>query len=104
MTRLFRRATVLAAAAVLLTAGPVTAHTVDGSRLEDDGAMNSGKETHSHDEQHGGVEGHLPAISANVHDNGCRCRVTPDRFDQVVRMLARSAGSSLPGRPPAPNG
>ena len=67
MKRLFRRATVVAAAAVLLTAGPATAHNVSGSKLEDDGAVNSGKETHAHDDaQHGGDAGHLPPTSSNV--------------------------------------
>jgi hypothetical protein len=66
MRRLFRRATVVAAAAVLLAAGPATAHDVEGSKLEDDGVVDSGKETHTHDEQHGGEEGHLPATSSGV--------------------------------------
>ncbi|MDQ4133597.1 MAG: hypothetical protein M3179_10425 [Actinomycetota bacterium] len=42
------------------------APSVSDSRLEDDGAINSGKETHSHDDQHGGDEGHLPAVKHNV--------------------------------------
>jgi hypothetical protein len=66
MTRLFRRATVVAAAAVMLTAGPVAAHKVDGSKLEDDGVIDSGKETHAHDGQHGGSQGHLAPTSKNV--------------------------------------
>lgn len=38
-----------------------------GSRLEDDGAVNSGKETHAHDDgQHGAEQGHLPAVQRNV--------------------------------------
>jgi len=38
-----------------------------GSRLDDDGAVNSGKETHSHDDaQHGVSEGHLQPTSNNV--------------------------------------
>ena len=48
---------------MLLTASIATAHPIN--RLEDDGAVNSGKETHAHD-QHGGNEGHLPATSQNV--------------------------------------
>jgi hypothetical protein len=37
------------------------------SRLEDDGAINSGKETHSHhDAQHGDDHGHLPPVQRNV--------------------------------------
>ncbi|HEX2042665.1 MAG TPA: PA domain-containing protein [Acidimicrobiales bacterium] len=36
------------------------------SRLEDDGAVNSGKETHSHHAQHGEDEGHLPPVQRNV--------------------------------------
>jgi len=42
-----------------------------GSRLDDDGAINSGKETHSHDAaQHGDTEGHLPATDNNVEKIG----------------------------------
>ena len=67
MRNLLRRATVVAAAAVLLTSGSASAHNVEGSKLEDDGAVNSGKETHHHDAQHGGDEGHLPPTSRNVN-------------------------------------
>jgi hypothetical protein len=53
---------------VLATTGAsVAAPSVSGSRLEDDGAINSGKETHSHhDAQHGEVHGHLPPVQRNV--------------------------------------
>jgi hypothetical protein len=66
MRQFLRRATVVAAAAVMLTGGTASAHNVDGSKLEDDGVIDSGKETHTHDEQHGGDAGHLPATSSNV--------------------------------------
>jgi hypothetical protein len=62
-----KRATVpaIAIALTLLAGGNALAH-VDGySRLHDDGAIDSAKETHGHD-QHGGDEGHLPAGSSNV--------------------------------------
>jgi hypothetical protein len=49
----------------LLAGGGATADAHEISRLADDGAMNSGKEVHAHD-QHGGIEGHLPPISNNV--------------------------------------
>ena len=58
------RAVAAGAAAALLCAGTAAAH---DSRLHDDGAINSGKETHTHDSvQHGGVGGHLPARRSNV--------------------------------------
>ena len=66
MRQLLRRATVVAAAAVMLTGGTASAHDVDGSKLEDDGVIDSGKETHNQDAQHGGDEGHLPPTSSNV--------------------------------------
>ncbi len=53
----------------LLLAGTATAPAApseSGSRLEDDGAVNSGKETHSHHAQHGEDEGHLPPVQRNV--------------------------------------
>jgi len=65
MKHLIRRAAAGAATAVLLAAAPASAHGVDGSKLSDDGAVNSAKETHGHD-QHGGQEGHLPATQKNV--------------------------------------
>ncbi|MFP5362995.1 MAG: PA domain-containing protein [Thermoleophilia bacterium] len=53
---------------VLAIAAPAAvAH--DISRLADDGAMNSGKEVHAHD-QHGGIEGHLPPVDRNVDKVG----------------------------------
>jgi len=55
--------------AILIAAAPAVAH--DESRLQDDGAINSGKETHSHDSaQHGADDGHLPATSKNVRKVG----------------------------------
>jgi hypothetical protein len=59
------RAALLAAAMVMVTAGTAAADAPD-SRLYDDGAVNSGKETHAHDHQHGGDQGHLPAKQNNV--------------------------------------
>jgi hypothetical protein len=57
-------AVAVGATAALLWAGTAAAH---DSRLHDDGAINSGKETHTHDSaQHGGVGGHLPATRSNV--------------------------------------
>jgi hypothetical protein len=61
--RSLARAVAATASIVLLTAGSAAAH--DVNRLQDDGAVNSGKETHAHD-QHGGIEGHLPATQQNV--------------------------------------
>src|SRR5215207_3472458 len=61
-----RTAVAGAAAAILLVGAPASAHDADDSKLSDDGAINSGKETHYHDDQHGGSEGHLPATSSNV--------------------------------------
>jgi hypothetical protein len=63
-TRTMARAVAAAASVVLLTASAAAAH--DINRLQDDGAVNSGKETHAHD-QHGGIDGHLPATSHNVN-------------------------------------
>ncbi|GAA4057906.1 PA domain-containing protein [Agromyces indicus] len=57
---------IVAAGALLLGAGPVLAH---DEPLVDDGVLDSGKETHnhhSHGQQHGEEEGHLPASSENV--------------------------------------
>jgi hypothetical protein len=54
--------------ALTLSAGPAFAH--DGTEPVDDGVMDSGKDTHTHDAQHGGDEGHLPASSANVIEIG----------------------------------
>lgn len=62
--RTMARAVTAAASVVLLTASAAAAH--DVNRLQDDGAVNSGKETHVHD-QHGGIHGHLPATSHNVN-------------------------------------
>ena len=78
--RSLARAAVVAASIVLLTAGSAAAH--DVNRLDDDGAVNSGKETHAHD-QHGGIEGHLPAAAENV---------------QLIGKLDLFAGAEEPGR------
>ena len=56
------------AAALTLAAGPAFAH--NDIEYVDDGVMDSGKETHNHDAQHGETEGHLPASSANVIEIG----------------------------------
>ncbi|MGR2753530.1 PA domain-containing protein [Agromyces arachidis] len=56
----------VAAGVLLLGGGPVLAH---DEPYVDDGVLDSGKETHghhSHDQQHGEEEGHLPASSENV--------------------------------------
>ena len=52
------------AVALIAGGGPALAH----SDIEyiDDGVMDSGKETHGHDAQHGESEGHLPATNENV--------------------------------------
>ena len=61
-------AAVAALAAAVMAAAPAAGHE---SRLHDDGAIDSGKETHyHHDAQHGGDEGHLPATSRNVRKVG----------------------------------
>jgi hypothetical protein len=60
--------TALGVAAAGLIASPAFAHE---SRLHDDGAIDSGKETHFHHEaQHGVDEGHLPATNKNVRKVG----------------------------------
>ena len=65
-TRLVRSAmlgmSLMVAASGMASAGAP----VSGSRLEDDGAVNSGKETHSHDAQHGHDTDHLPPVQRNV--------------------------------------
>ena len=48
----------------MATAGTALAHG-DGSKLSDDGAVDSGKEVHDA-HQHGGADGHLPATQKNV--------------------------------------
>ena len=78
--RSLARAAAAAASILLLTAGSAAAH--DVNRLADDGAVNSGKETHAHD-QHGGIEGHLPPASANV---------------ALIGKLDLFAGAEEPGR------
>ena len=60
------RAGLVVMSLLLLSAGTASAHApTSGSRLTDDGAVNSGKETHAHD-QHGGDHGHLPPVQHNV--------------------------------------
>ena len=61
--KVFARAVATALGLVLFAAPVAIAHE---TRLEDDGVMDSGKETHFHDAQHGGDEGHLPPTSKNV--------------------------------------
>jgi hypothetical protein len=52
---------------MLATAGGSgAAPSVSESRLDDDGAVNSAKETHSHPGQHGADDGHLPPVQRNV--------------------------------------
>ena len=53
------RATALAAAGLLATAGPAVAHS-------DDGAIDNAQVVHAHDAQHDGDEGHLPPVQENV--------------------------------------
>jgi hypothetical protein len=61
MTRL-GKATALAGAAVVLTATAATGHQASF----DDGAIDSGKETHAHDAQHGGTDGHIDVANYGV--------------------------------------
>jgi len=61
--KVFARAVATVLGVALFAAPAAIAH---DTRLDDDGAMNSGKETHYHDAQHGGDEGHLPPTSKNV--------------------------------------
>jgi len=64
----FARAALVIAAVGLMASSTAVAHE---SRLHDDGAIDSGKETHYHDDaQHGLDEGHLPATSKNVRKVG----------------------------------
>ena len=74
-------ATFVVAGALVLGAGPAFAH--DDEVWVDDGYINSGEETHLHDAQHGGTEGHLPATNENVVEIG---------------KLDLFAGSEEPGR------
>jgi hypothetical protein len=55
-------------ALAMLFGGSALAHSPSGdeTRLTDDGAINSGKETHVHDAQHGPEEGHLDPVQHNV--------------------------------------
>jgi hypothetical protein len=68
MRKHFAMVAVVAASAGLIASSTAVAHE---SRLHDDGAINSGKETHYHDAaQHGLDEGHLPPTSKNVRKVG----------------------------------
>ncbi|MHB1225665.1 MAG: PA domain-containing protein, partial [Gemmatimonadaceae bacterium] len=64
MRHMSARATAIALMITLATAGIAVAHGED-SKLDDDGAVNSGKEVHAQ-HQHGGVDGHLPATEKKV--------------------------------------
>ena len=82
MRRSIAAAAVAAMSTVLLAAS--TALAADTPRLEDDGAVNSGKEVHAYESgQHGTNAGHLPATSKNVN---------------VVGKLDLFAGGEQPGR------
>jgi hypothetical protein len=59
------------------------APTTGGSLLTDDGAINSGKDTHVHDAQHGTDHGHLPPAQSHV---------------DVVGFTDLFAGAEQPGR------
>ena len=66
---IFARSAAMALVATVLLGA--AAATDSGSLLIDDGVIDSGKETHSHDDaQHGLVDGHLPAVSVNVEKIG----------------------------------
>ena len=62
---LLARTALVALSGALLAVGAPAASAHDESLLVDDGAINSAKDTHVHD-QHGGDEGHLPPVSSNV--------------------------------------
>jgi hypothetical protein len=62
--------TIALAIGMALTLGAAPAFAHDGTEPVDDGVMDSGKETHNHDAQHGGDEGHLPASSEDVVEIG----------------------------------
>src|SRR5215210_4251064 len=67
--RYLARAALGAVTAMLVAAPAALAH--EGSRLVDDGVIDSGKETHWHDSaQHGSDDGHLPPTSKNVRKVG----------------------------------
>ena len=62
MLRKFGRITALTGAGTLLAVAAATGASAHSS-LEDDGVIDSGKETHAHDvQQHGEDEGHLPPV------------------------------------------
>ncbi|MDQ4097852.1 MAG: hypothetical protein M3144_08305, partial [Actinomycetota bacterium] len=59
--------TLSAAGLFLSITAALAAPAPTGSRLTDDGAINSGKETHTHDQQHGDDHGHLdPVQTTNI--------------------------------------
>jgi hypothetical protein len=61
----FTRAALAALSVGVLAVGVPAASAHDESLLVDDGAINSAKDTHVHD-QHGGHDGHLDPVSRNV--------------------------------------
>jgi hypothetical protein len=65
-SRVVRVGLLVVCLAVAAQGSAVVGAPLSGSRLEDDGAMNSGKETHSHHAQHGEDHGHLPPVQRNV--------------------------------------
>ncbi len=67
LTLLAALALVLAVPPAGLAAGP--APSTGDARLADDGALDSGKDVHEH-EQHGGAKGHLPSAQSNVRRVG----------------------------------
>ena len=79
------RSLVLAALlfAATATAGSAAAPSTGGSLLTDDGAINSGKDTHTHDAQHGTAHGHLDPFQSHV---------------DLVGFTDLFAGAEQPGR------
>ena len=70
------KAVALAGAAGLLSVASMTGASAHQA-LEDDGVIDSGKETHAHDEaQHAGLEGHLPDTSSPLLDVVSRTRLS----------------------------
>ncbi len=61
LDRILRAAALTGVGAVLAVSSATGA--VAHQALEDDGVMDSGKETHAHDLQHGADTGHLPAVA-----------------------------------------
>lgn len=69
--------------AITATGATALAPSTGGSLLTDDGAINSGKDTHVHDAQHGTVHGHLPPAQSHV---------------DLVGFTDLFAGAEQPGR------